>query len=308
MPLSTNTPTHILVIRSGAVGDFVLTTPVIASLRKAYPRSRITVVGNPARSALANHLIDAIIDFDTTMWSSLFVQEGSPSQDLKDLLIQTDLIVSYVPDPDRIFSDNLGRLTSGHVLSQSPHPPQDGSVHIVDHLLGVLQPLQIRTVRQPTVATQSPPTENPPHFVLHPGSGGGHKVWPLERFAKIAEALSESGEVSGTSGPADASIVNELKSQVPSIRAVPQLSLPQLAGYYQSAKLFIGNDSGPTHLAAAVGTPTIAIFGPTDPRTWGPLGKRVEHVSADGSLPTEQRLASIGVDRVLECANRLISL
>ena len=179
-------------------------------------------------------------------------------------------------------------------------------------LLGALRPIGIETHRQPTVFLPAPgassTTFERPYSVIHPGSGGQHKIWPADRFAEVGNRLGEWGPVVITSGPADEGIIARLKPLLPDARFVDPLPLPDLAGLFASARLYIGNDSGPTHLAAAVGTPSIAIFGPTDPRTWQPRGARVEVLTAPSDIPPESRLESIEVDQVLKAANRLISM
>ena len=99
----------------------------------------------------------------------------------------------------------------------------------------------------------------------------------------------------------------EMRRLLPDAAYPDPLALDKLAYLYGCASLYIGNDSGPTHLAAATGIPTIALFGPTDPAVWGPVGKQVYIVEGDRSLPSTERLASIEIDSILELAKQLIS-
>jgi ADP-heptose:LPS heptosyltransferase len=100
--------------------------------------------------------------------------------------------------------------------------------------------------------------------ILHPGSGGAGKVWP--RFAELAQALPDATILLG---PCE----RPLPTGNPVIES---LSLEAVAGHLRNCRVFVGNDSGITHIAAYWGTPTVALFGPTDPRIWGPLGRRVK--------------------------------
>src|SRR5262249_45298869 len=117
---------------------------------------------------------------------------------------------------------------------------------------------------------------------IHPGSGSRAKCWPLENFIHVGQALSDQdhrvvfciGEAECERWPADA--IDRISDAAVLLR---DLSLEQLAISIAAADLYIGNDSGVTHLAAAVGTPTVAVFGPTSPALWRPLGPRVEVVS-----------------------------
>jgi ADP-heptose:LPS heptosyltransferase len=113
---------------------------------------------------------------------------------------------------------------------------------------------------------------------VHPGSGSRQKCWPVERFAGLLNRLRRmEAQIIIVSGPADKEIVERLKAKVnDDFPLVDHLSLPKLAAVLKQCNLFIGNDSGITHLAAAVGVRTLAIFGPTDPKIWGPRGELVK--------------------------------
>ena len=116
--------------------------------------------------------------------------------------------------------------------------------------------------------------------------------------------MSAYGQIGVTSGPGDESILDPIRHALPDAQFVPTLGLPEFAGLLNSAHVFIGNDSGPSHLAAAVGTPTVAIFGPTDPRTWGPVGENVRIIAP----PSGNALDAVSVSTVVNAAKQLISL
>ena len=301
---------NILIIRSGAVGDFVLTTPVVATLKSAYPESMLSFAGNPDRLALAAHLVDHALDLNDAGWASVFGPEPCLPSRIRDVISASDLIVSFLPDADGVLGRNLRNLCAGTVITHTPHPSEDPPVHIVDHLLQALAPLRIDALRQPSVSTADPRLEDlpeAPYAVIHPGSGGQYKVWPADRFAAVASDLSNRLSVIVTAGPADEAIVSNLRSHLPDAHVVERISLPALAGLYAEADLFIGNDSGPTHLAAATGTPTLALFGPTRPAVWGPIGPHVKIVAEESDIPQTSRLKSISVEQVVKAANQLIS-
>jgi ADP-heptose:LPS heptosyltransferase len=116
----------------------------------------------------------------------------------------------------------------------------------------------------------------PPGFLaLHPGSGARSKNWPAERFAGLADALAPGQRVAVVHGPADDAAVSRLTTLLPRARVLAALPLPVLGAVLSRAGLFVGNDSGVSHLAAAYGAPTFALFGPTDPDVWAPPGARV---------------------------------
>jgi len=136
---------------------------------------------------------------------------------------------------------------------------------------------------------------------VHPGSGGRRKCWPARRFAELAGRLD--APVLLIEGPADADACREFFQTVPPSCPVlrgTDLPLPRLAAFLMESRGYIGNDSGVSHLAAALGAPTVAVFGPTDPAVWAPLGPRVAAVAPqnDDDWPT--------VDEVHAAAWRLL--
>lgn len=133
---------------------------------------------------------------------------------------------------------------------------------------------------------------------VHPGSGGRRKCWPAERFARVAEALGAEGiGVALVQGPADGEIVADVLKALGGAPppVVSDLPVRDLAALLSLCATYLGNDSGVTHLAAAVGTPTVALFGPTDPAVWGPRGERVTILRG-----REGRLEEVTVHRVVE--------
>jgi ADP-heptose:LPS heptosyltransferase len=120
-------------------------------------------------------------------------------------------------------------------------------------------------------------------IILHPGSGSRKKVWPLDRFLDLVRYLQKHlrSRIVIILGPAEGSEVHktfeemerEMGANAPIL--LKGLSLLQLASVMEGCRLFVGNDSGVSHMAAALGIPTMAIFGPTDPRVWSPRGEKV---------------------------------
>lgn len=108
--------------------------------------------------------------------------------------------------------------------------------------------------------------------LIHPGSGGRSKCWPIARFVEVAEALDRR-YVAFVLGPAECERMSPAdRAMLQRFRVLGDLSLPQLLCTLATADVYIGNDSGPTHMAAALGRPTVALFGPTRPAIWGPRG------------------------------------
>lgn len=236
---------------------------------------------------------DTVSRFDQSDIAHLFMKDAKIPVSLMKRFSNMDLIISFVSDKDQIFSGNLNATGARCVIHYDPLPADDKCLHIVDYLLKSLDALGISyTDRIPKIFLHDEDIHFSDDFIrgsffdsekilvaLHPGSGSRQKCWPVERFVALMKWLrGETGaQILVVSGPADREIVEELKSKVKdNFTLVDHLSLPKLAAVIKRCNLFIGNDSGITHLAAATGVHTLAIFGPTDPGIWGPLGERVK--------------------------------
>ncbi len=253
-----------LAIHTGAIGDFLLACPALSadsadgSLELAgYPeRLELAVAGGIAR---AGHDLDRI-EFHTIF--------DRPSERLRTFLARFDRVIVWMRDPDGAIARGLVDcgVTAADVFPGLPdtHWTRHASEYYA-HCLGLrdLPPLRL------AIAPAGPPLD----VVIHPGSGSLAKNWPIERFVDLAGMLCERGRrVTWCAGPAEIErgAVGHLSGEV--LRCA---SLVELAGRIAAARLYIGNDSGITHLAAALGAPTVAIFGPTDPRVWAPRGENV---------------------------------
>ena len=277
---------RILVIRGGAVGDTIVTLPALGALRQAFPGAIIELLGNPQRAVLAQHphYVDRITDLERWDLYRLFSQSPTLSEIMVTFLSACELILSYLPAPDETFATNLRRYCQGQVLTWRPHPP--AMVHITDHLL---QPV-IRLGHQPYDAcphvpldptaqeaaaqfwhTMGLPTQGV--IAFHPGSGGAYKLWPMAGWKQVMAWAAQQG-IPGLliSGPAEQAHETRFwhTTDMPCWPHAHHLPLPHLAAILARCQAVVGHDSGITHLAAAVGTTTLALFGPTDPFVWGP--------------------------------------
>jgi len=140
---------------------------------------------------------------------------------------------------------------------------------------------------RPGNETQERPAR--PVALLHPGSGGRTKCWPLDRFERLAAALRSGFDVRWILGPAEEEwLVGVMPARLRATGPVRyEESLEGLVGAIRAASVYVGNDTGPTHVAAALGCPAVAVFGPTDPAVWGPIGQRVRTVRGGGSSSSE---------------------
>jgi heptosyltransferase-2 len=296
---------RVLVIRGGAIGDFVLTLPAIKLLRDDFPRAHIEILGYQHIIALAERRFyaDAIRSIEYGPLATFFAKDAALPAELTDYFGSFDLIVSYLFDPDRIFQNNLKRC--GIKMFVAGPPKLSGHEHAA---LQLARPLEQIGLHLKNPAARIYPTEadrevaqdvlgnsNKPVIALHPGSGSETKNWPIEKWKKLGENLfSTDRTVLVVAGEADDERLRLLETAWKNkpVRFAKNLALPHLAALFETS-VFIGHDSGVSHIAAAVGARSILLFGPTDPAVWAPANENVTVLRAP-----EGNLRSLGVQAV----------
>ena len=334
-PSNRTWPRHVFVLRAGAIGDFILTLPALAALRHAFPSARLTLVGNPRAAPLALRVgyADAVHSVDEAWVARLFGASLDLPTDVRGHLAGVDLAVVWLRSPDGPIAASL-RSLGVRTLAAPSFPAPDARLHVADHLRSTLLPLGIQpgearprldlTARDRALADvlwRRHGLGGPaPVVAVHPGSGGPRKNWPPERFAAVADRLAEAGaRVLLVAGPADEGPAEEVRRLTRLARPVDVrgADLVELAAVLARCAGFVGNDSGISHLAAAVGTPTVAIFGPTDPAVWAPRGERVTVLwkgvdcspcGREAALACSDRrcLGLVGVDEVARAVEALL--
>jgi len=287
-----------LILHQGALGDFILALPVLELLRKSFPHGRSVFMGYPRILELVENRFyaDEVLSIDQKGMASFFVGGGALDLPLSGFFNTFDLIAVFGKDKEGTLIGNLNRVCKGRILHINPFPRWDEGIHLVDHLLrefsrhglsasdGIprlfLNESDGAWANKYWTGKGIHPKERRQTIILHPGSGSRKKVWPLDRFRILLAYLQRnvSTRFFVVLGPAEGPEVRRVFEIVTSGLPVvvgEGLSLLQLASVMEGCRLFIGNDSGVSHLAAALGIPTLAIFGPTDPRVWSPRGKRV---------------------------------
>ena len=275
---------RILVVRGGAIGDFILTLPAIGALRERWPGARIEILGYPHIVELAHGrgYADAVRSIEAKAMAGFFVPEGELDEALAEYFGSFQLVLSYLFDPDHVFAGNVRRCGVKHLVEASPRPVD---CHAAEHYCKPLESLAIYVERPvPRVYPSATDCEAAKHILgvakfvaLHPGSGSERKNWPVEKFGAVARWLVDemAAELVVVEGAADGAVVKQLVELVAPrpVRVARGVRLPELAAVLEKCVLFVGNDSGITHLAAAVGRPTVAMFGPVslgiwEPRSW----------------------------------------
>ena len=240
-----------LVIRPGAIGDFILSLPALESL--AADHLEIWASDRNLRLVRFARRTRSIA---STGLDLLGITEPPPG--LLDTLRSFDSIVSWYGAGRPEFRELVASLNLPFTFLRAL-PPNGSALHATDFYLEQVggAPGAVPRIRYEV------PREN--FAVIHPFSGSPRKNWPLEKFRSLAQRLEKVMPVHWCAGIEDP----------PLPEAVPIDDLSDLARWLARARLYIGNDSGITHLAAAVGTPVLALFGPTDPALWGPRGCNV---------------------------------
>lgn len=302
----------ILVIRGGAIGDFVLTLPVLAALRARFPQPPLEVLGYPHIAGLAQWggLADAVRPIESRAMAGFFVRGGQLQLELCEYFASCSLIVSYLYDPDGIFQDNVLRCTSARFITGPHRPDEQAGVHATEVFLQPLEALDIvgadgvPRLPQPATSAGLRP-DQPLRIALHPGSGSERKNWPARHWQTLAQQLLEQTPCSLTvvGGEAEGDRLDQLGAVAAGERLTLLRNRPltEVAEHLAGCRLFVGHDSGITHLAAALGVPCLVLWGPTLEAVWRPRGSQVHLVRHP------QGLAALPPTTVWESVRRLVA-
>ena len=262
-----NPQPRVLVIRGGAIGDFILTLPALRLLRDTIPGCHLEVIGYPAIAELARTagLADSIRSLEHRTMAPLFAKTAPIDETLAEHLRSFNLVVSFLYDPDGFFRASLERVGVKTLIECSPLVKPDG-LHASRQLAQGLEKLAmfLEDEHLHRAHFQRHPA-NQRRIAIHIGSGSEKKNWPLDRWLQVAATFSGS-EVILITGEAEAERGLHPTSH-PTWHSLP---LPELAARLSTCTAFFGHDSGISHLAAACGVPSLLLFGPTDPAIWAP--------------------------------------
>ncbi len=322
--LTTN-PEHILVGLLCPIGDTLFATPALAALRRRYPHARIT--------ALVSRRNAGILDGNPAVDARILSDEGRDDGGLLGLArdastvkrSQYDLMVNFSPAASFIsylarVPDRVHLTMPRHWWLIGGHSPAWRSQHAVDHYLDLIRPLLDGDVseeeRRPriyltarhrtaarTLLREAGLTPATPLVTMHVGADGfrGRKRWSTARFARVGAALVQrfGMHVLLVGGPDDRELAEEVRAALGSgaTNLAGRTSLLETAALIERSTLFVGNDSCPLHLAAAVGTPTVGIFGPSSVEQFRPLGgPRQRQRVVQSSLPCSPCFHFLGTD------------
>lgn len=280
---------RVLVIRGGAVGDFILTLPAIRLLREHIPGVHLEVLGYApiVQLAKAGGLAEEVRNLEHGTMARLFAPGTAVDETLADYLRSFNLVVSYLYDPDGYFRGNLEKI-GVRTLLEAPHRVESGKGHAAEQLARPLERLAMyledpaARLELPTPTAQRPASDEAGLLALHPGSGSLRKNWAaehwmeagrrlLQRFAGLRLALV-TGEAEQERG-----ITRQIQEGWRGLEVVhwDQRPLVELGVLLTGCTGFVGHDSGISHLAAACGVRCHLFFGPTDPAVWAPRNEGV---------------------------------
>ncbi|MEW6107671.1 MAG: glycosyltransferase family 9 protein [Nitrospirota bacterium] len=320
----------VFVYHGGALGDLLLSLPAIKTMKKA--DDFVHLAGHPdaADFLMKAGFIHEKSDVNSRLLLSLFTDKSE------------DGIIDFLQGFDRVcvFTSNRHSLLSENILAIFPHaeiiqtiPPEGLKMHVSDFRKGQLGGKGIldQQICRPLMFLDIPPIYkdkarnmlvsygydfNRPIAAIHTGSGSIRKNWPLERFAGVIERMQKEKDYFFMlfSGPAEN---EEMKKEIEYLAArlgkqciyIPDLELMMIAALLNLCGIYLGNDSGFTHLASLFAENTIAVFGPTDPVLWSPVNKRSIVISSDAECSPCGQIYKGGVSdkSSRECDSRCLS-
>ncbi len=285
--MTTQTDDRVLAVHPGALGDIVLFGRLLERIGGS-----ITLAARGERGRLLEGLgvVGRALDFDALPMHELFTDDPLTEARLPALLGEHDRLVSCFATGD---TRAELRLSAAAAVGQSAFLPircdEGFQCHLLDLWFDLLM-VPAMTAGEVTSAWHVPPAwvdegqgllrkagvdPAAPYVVLHPGAGSPDKCWGLDRYLQIADELRGRVGVVVTVGPVEMERWGGVLTELQRVSVLADPPLSALAGVLTGAGAYLGNDSGPSHLAAAVGAPTLALFGPTRAEHFAPLGPRV---------------------------------
>jgi ADP-heptose:LPS heptosyltransferase len=271
---------RVLVIFPGAIGDLMCLMPALAAISRRHPGASVELMarGELARLVAGRSVVVRGHSIDAREVGELFADESAGGA--RRFFSDFDRIYSFFASDDSRFRARLAAATDGEVSFHPFRPGGEG--HVAAGYMRTIgedaSPMDPRLEPTPddlaaaarVLAESKCGSSNP--IVIFPGSGSPDKNWPADKFAALASKLSLSNRasVAVVLGPAETSI--EAIFRDGGVTVLKDLDLPTVAAVARLASAFVGNDSGVSHLAAAVGALGVVIFGPTDPAQWRPRG------------------------------------
>lgn len=326
-------PIRILVRMPNWLGDCVMAMPVLASLKDTYPGAVVDIAINESLAGLGElaPFIDSVTPLpqdDPAARKRAFAQIRGAGYDTLLLLpnsFRSAWELWTYAIPERI--GYATSLRSFMLTTAIPRPPRH-SLHQTEHFLWLAESafpglkhaevkLDVPEAAARRAAELLPESGKPLVGVGFGATYGAAKMWPAQRFAELIDRLSDEAQVVLVGAASDAEVEREVMKHVRSapVSLVGQTNLPELAAVLRRLGVYITNDTGPMHLATALGAPVVAIFGPTSPEETKPLGGKLEMLYKDAdcapcwkrACPEDHRcMTAITVDEVEAAAREIM--
>lgn len=310
MPASQRT---ILVIHPGGLGDVLLSIGAMAVMRSAFPQHKMILLAGLEVGQLLVHcgVIDQSLPIESSQLSALLSGRTQISSMQQDLLRRCDLVIGWMSDHDGSLRRTLQEFGIPRVILQSPadagcHHQSERFLETlkeefpVDVYPGIRLRLSDQVLRAGIDALHAVGIEQAASLIVcHPGSGGRHKCVRADTWGTLIRGCRARQLMPVVVlGPADEQAEAAIREQgLPELPILCPRSITMLAAILAQAQGYIGHDSGVTHLAALLGVPTVAMFGPTDEQRWAPRGVHVTVVRGE-------RCTCVNWDAVRACTEK----
>jgi heptosyltransferase-1 len=347
------TPESILVVRLGAMGDIIHTLPAVAALRDALPETRIGWVveerwvellcspdaASSGTVSSGRPLVHTVYTVNTKRWRKSLVAKDTRQQISAALRAVRDQRYEIAVDFQGALKSALIARLAGtkHIFGmqnprESParflytHRVATKGQHVIEQYHSLAE--AVAGMHLPTVPAEFPydksaeekiasvidATRGHEFVIVNPGAGWGAKQWPTERYGEVARSLAQDGyKVLINAGPGEQELANQVRTASNDSVEVISCSISELIALTRRARLFIGGDTGPLHLAASLHLPVVAIYGPTDPARNGPydtksilLRNPASRTSLSHTSALDNGLIQITVEQVVSAARSLL--
>lgn len=265
---------NILIFHAGALGDFILTWPIAMACLRAFAQSRVFYVTQSEKGKLAERVLGTETKDSEGGWHHLFGDPQKLPDPARRALEGAQLIINFVAKDRDPWVNNARDLSRGaEIVTIDPTPNSP----IPNKILAAATDQMLRSIQEKGASTL---WQGGPDILIHPGSGSREKCWPLNHWLDLIPQLPAAARI----------LLGEVErdrlstADIAKLEKLAPLHWPatysDLLVHLTTARAFIGNDSGPAHLAGILGLPTLALFGPTDPAIWSPRGPRVKALRA----------------------------
>jgi len=323
------------------MGDIIHTLPVLATLRKHYPKAEISwIVKNKFSDLLTgNPDLTEIISFDNNSFLQLInilrKRDFDVALDLQGLF-RSGILAYFSKASHRIGFSRINSRELSYIFYNHRVTPPQKAVHVVDKNLSLLEPLGISEYiydfkipisakdlkfAKDFFALRKLVPKKDKIIMLNPGAGWSTKRWAPEKFIRLADKLTKysnaNTKVIMSWGPQEKDLIENIKNSGNNrIAIMPQSTIKQLAAIIRSCDLFVGSDTGPTHLAAALEVPVVGLYGPSDPKRNGPYGTKNIIIQKDIPCASCWKrecdkidcMKNISVDEVFEACMKILKI